>query len=205
MPRTATAEGLAHRETNGLNSALHRFTVEQYHEMIAKGILGENDRVELMDGWIIDKMTHNPPHDATISVIKDEVEPDLPRGWILRIQSAITLPTSEPEPDLAAVKGPARRYMRSHPRPQDIGMLIEVAETSLDEDRDFKGPLYALANIPLYWIVNLVERQIEVYSQAKGGRSPGYQRRHDYHEGDSVPLLIAGRKLKLIAVRDLLP
>jgi Uma2 family endonuclease len=95
--------------------------------------------------------------------------------------------------------------MRYHPRPQDIGLLIEVADTSLDEDRDYKGPLYALADIPLYWIVNLVNRQIEVYSQPRGGRSPGYQRRVDYREADQVPLMIAGRKLKLIAVRDLLP
>lgn len=184
---------------NGCWPALHRFTVDQYHDMVQNGILGENDRVELLDGWIVDKMTHNPPHDATISVIKEEVEPQLPRGWLLRIQSAITLA------DIAAVKGPARRYMQSHRCPQDIGLLIEVAETSLDEDRDCKGPLYALAAIPLYWIVNLVDRQIEVYSQPRGGKSSEYQRRQDYGEGDRVPLLIAGRKVKLIAVRDLLP
>src|SRR5262245_47723154 len=123
------------KPSNGYWPDLHRFTVAQYHDMVRNGILGENDRVELLDGWIVDKMTHNPPHDGTVSVVKDEVEPELPRGWMLRIQSAITLATSEPEPDLAAVKGPARRYMRSHPRPQDIGLLIEVADTSLAEDR----------------------------------------------------------------------
>jgi Uma2 family endonuclease len=195
----------AWEETNGYRPAFYRFTVEQYRRMVQTGILGENDRVELLDGWIVDKMTHNPPHDATISVVKDEVEPELPRGWIVRIQSAITLATSEPEPDVAVVKGPGRRYMKSHPLPQDIGMLIEVAETSLDEDRNCKGPLYAQANIPIYWIVNLVNRQIEVHSRPRGGRLPGYQRRQDYRDGDRVPLVIAGRKLKLIAVRDLLP
>jgi Uma2 family endonuclease len=206
MPTGGRSSGYQRPQSaNGFRAAAHRFTVAQYHEMIKRGILGENDRVELLDGWIINKMTHNPPHDATISVVKEEVEPALPRGWMLRIQSAITLPASEPEPDLAVVKGPARRYVKTHPLPKDIGMLIEVAETSLEEDREFKGPLYALAGVPRYWVVNLIDRQVEVYSQPRGGRLPGYQHRLDYREGDQVPLLIAGRKLKLIAVRDLLP
>jgi len=190
---------------NGYRLTCHRFSVKQYRQMVDQGILGENDRVELLDGWIIDKMTHNPPHDTCISLVKDEIEPQLPRDWMLRIQSAVTLSTSEPEPDLAVVKKPARRYSQAHPRPADIGMLIEVAESSLLEDREWKGPLFAQDRIPIYWIVNLMARQVEVYTDPKGGKAPGYRQRKDYTENDSIPLVVAGRKVGEVAVKDLLP
>jgi hypothetical protein len=190
--------------TNGYRPACHRFTVQQYRQMVDQGILGENDRVELLDGWIVDKMTHNPPHDACISLVKDEIEPRLPRDWMLRIQSAITLSTSEPEPDFAVVKRPARRYSQAHPRPADIGMLIEVAESSLLEDREYKSILYAQDRIPIYWIVNLIDRQVEVYTEPRGGKTPGYRQRKDYAEDETIPLIVAGRKVGAIAVKDLL-
>src|SRR5262249_11923835 len=102
----------------------HRFTVDQYHRMIETGVLGEDERVELLEGWIVQKVTHNPPHDCAVSLIQNCFYPCLPRNWILRIQSAITLDESEPVPDVVVAKGPARRYLNAHPRPRDIGSLI---------------------------------------------------------------------------------
>jgi hypothetical protein len=173
--------------------------------MVEQGILGENDRVELLDGLIVDKTTHNPPHDACISLVKDGIEPRLSRAWMLGIQSAVTLSTSEPEPDLAVVKRPARRYSQSHPRPGDIGMLIEVAESSLLEDRDWKAVLFAQERIPIYWLVNLIDRQVEVYTDPRSGKAPGYRQHKDYAENKSIPLIIAGQKMGEISVEDLLP
>ena len=89
----------------GNQPSFHRFTVGEYRWMVEQGILGENDRVELLDGLIVDKTTHNPPHDACISLVKDEIEPRLSRPWMLRFQSAVRLSTSEPEPDLAVRQG----------------------------------------------------------------------------------------------------
>ena len=186
---------------------IHRFSVKQYHQMIETGILGENDRVELLEGWIVAKMTHNPPHDGTIQLVHGEIEPRLSSEWFLRIQSAITLGKrkSEPEPDLAVVRGPIRRYLKAHPGTQDIGALMEVADTSLQEDRLFKGPIYARAFIPVYWVINLLDSQIEVYTDPRGGRRAGYAKRQDYGIHDHIPLILAGREIARIPVRNMLP
>jgi len=182
----------------------HRFSVEQYHRMIESGILREHDRVHLIGGIIVDKMTHNPPHDGTVLLIQTAVLQLLPPDWVLRIQSAITMRDSEPEPDLVAARGPIRRYMRSHPRPKDIGLLIEVADSSLQEDRGM-ALVYAEARIPTYWIVNLVERQIEVYTRPRAGKSRGYHQRQDFGPASSIPVMLAGREIGVLPVRQLLP
>jgi Uma2 family endonuclease len=183
----------------------YRLSVAQYHRMIELGILTENDRVELLDGWILPKMTHNPPHDATVSFAQAELQPRVPGEWLVRIQSAITLATSEPEPDVAVVRGPARRYVRSHPRPRDIAVLIEVADATLVYDRVAKGELYARARIPVYWIINLVDARIEVYADPRAGKAPAYRRRQNYGPNEAVPLILAGQEIGSIPVRDLLP
>jgi Uma2 family endonuclease len=142
---------------------------------------------------------------VAVDLSQDEVSSRLPRDWRVRVQSAVTLAESEPEPDVAVVRGPARRYRKSHPGPRDIGMLIEVADSSLAEDRAITGPQYARAKVPMYWIVNLVERKVEVYSQPRGGKSPGYAVRRDYASNEAVPLVLENRLLGHIPVEDLLP
>ncbi len=184
---------------------VYRFTVEQYHRMIEQGILSEHDRVELLEGWITPKRTHNPPHDCSVLLGQTELLARLPADWIVRVQSAITTRDSEPEPDLVVARGPARRYARAHPKRDDIALLIEVADTTLQEDRDEKARLYARARIATYWIINLIERRVEVYTEPKTGRSPAYRQRKDYGIKDSVPLVIAGRDFGLIPVKELLP
>jgi Uma2 family endonuclease len=184
---------------------VHRFSVEQYHRMIDAGVLAENDRVELLEGRIVDKMTHKPPHDVSVSLAHEQLDGCRPTGWILRIQSAITTPESEPEPDVALVRAPARRYVRSHPRGKDIGLLVEVADSSLLEDRSVKGGIYARIRVPFYWIINLSESKVEVYTKPKGGKSPGYSQRRDYGMTEIVPVTLDGREIGRIAVKDLLP
>jgi hypothetical protein len=185
---------------------VHRFSVDEYHQMIQEGILQEDDPVELLDGWIAQKMPRNPLHDATIHKIQKALSSMLPSPWELRIQSAITTDNSEPEPDLAIVRGPAERYVTNHPKPSDIAVIIEVADSSLTHDREEKGKLYAQATIPVYWIVNLVNRQVEVYSRPSGpDPSPGYRRRDDYLRNDSVPLILIEEEVALVAVKSLLP
>src|SRR4051812_40451330 len=180
---------------------LHRFSVDEYHQMIQAGVFGEDDPVELLEGWIVDKMPRTPPHDATIDVAVEVIGTALPREWRVRNQSGITLAESEPEPDLAVVLGPARRYTNNHPRPADIALIVEVAGSSLDHDRDVKGPIYAAAGIPVYWIVNLEEAAIEAYSNPT---SAGYATRDDFALGTTVPLIIAGQLVCPISVQDLL-
>ncbi|HEV3260551.1 MAG TPA: Uma2 family endonuclease [Gemmataceae bacterium] len=184
---------------------VYRFTVKQYQRMIETGVLTEDDRVELLEGWIVDKMPHNPPHEATINRMNRRLLRVLPEEWLLRVQSAITLPRSKPEPDLAIVQGPEELYFKRHPVPRDIAVIIEIADTSLLFDQQYKGGLYARGRIPFYWIVNLAAARIEVYHEPRGGRTPGYRERQDYGKEASVPLILAGYELGRLAVRDLLP
>ncbi|MEO6810157.1 MAG: Uma2 family endonuclease [Isosphaeraceae bacterium] len=186
---------------------VRRFTVDEYHRMIQTGILGPNDRVELLEGWIVPKMPRKPPHDAIVSLILNRVlAPRLPDGWFARGQSAITTADSEPKPDLAVVRGAERDYLTRHPEPADMALVIEVSDTTLASDRSLKVRLYASAAIPVYWIVNLVDLRIEVFTNPTGpATSPSYRTRQDFGPADLVPLIIDGQDLGPIAGRDLLP
>ncbi len=183
----------------------YRFSVRQYHRLVESGILTTNDRAELLEGLIVKKTPHSPLHDGTIGAVQGPFWDKLPDGWLLRIQSAVTLDDSEPEPDPAIVRGPAEQYFLRHPVPRDIGLLIEVAETALVVDRGQKFRLYARNRVPVYWVVNLKEDQIEVYTLPRAGKKPGYRRQQDFTWDDSVPLVLAGHEIARIPVRELLP
>src|SRR5438067_2547299 len=86
-------------------SPRQQMTVTEFHRLIHDGVLGENDRVELLEGWMVPKMTHNPLHDGVIQIVSKRLERHLPSQWSMRIQSAITTADSEPEPDVAVVRG----------------------------------------------------------------------------------------------------
>ena len=186
---------------------VRRFTVDEYHQMIQAGIIGEDDNVELLEGWIVPKMGRNPPHDTMISVIMTDILPPLlPKGWFRRVQSAVTTTASEPEPDVAVIRGTQRDYLARHPGPADMALVIEVADSSLSRDRTIKGPIYAAAAVPIYWIINLVDSQIEVYTDPTGpGAAPVYRVRQDYRIGDLVPFVVDGRDLGPIPAQELLP
>lgn len=113
----------------------------------------------------------------------------------------VTLATSEPEPDLAVVLGPNSRYRTHHPRPGEIGLLIEVFESTLEDDRETKGPIYSQATIPEYWIINLVDRLVEVYT---GPSVTRYAQRQDYTLLDVIPLRLGGQVVGQVPVVELL-
>lgn len=185
---------------------VRRFTVDEYHRMIQAGILSEDEPVELLEGWITPQMARNPPHDITVDLVPDVLRPRLPAGWRVRAQLAITTADSEPEPDVAAVPGPASRYAQRHPTPAEVGLLVEVADATLQRDRTEKARLYARARIGCYWIINIPDRQIEVYTDPTGpDPSPHYRSRTDFRDGDAVPLVIDGHDCGSIPVADLLP
>jgi Uma2 family endonuclease len=184
---------------------VHRFTIEQYERMGEAGILTPDDRVELLEGWIVDKMTQHPPHAAAIDFVQDALRAVLPAEWRLRDQKPVRINDSLPEPDVAVVRGPRERYARRHPVPADVALVIEVADTTLDEDRHRKGSIYARARIPVYWIVNLPGAVLEVYSQPRAGKTPAYRQRQDYGRDEAVPVVLAARQVAHVAVRELLP
>jgi Uma2 family endonuclease len=184
---------------------LYRLSVDQYHRMIEAGVLVSGERVELLEGLLVAKMPQHPPHAATLTRITPRFVKLLPEQWLLRIQCPITLQDSEPEPDLAVARGPEERYNAAHPVPRDIALLIEVADSTLLHDRREKGRLYAEAKITQYWIVNLVESQVEVYTRPRAGRSATYLQKQVFVVGESVPVTLAGDEIVQLEVRDLLP
>lgn len=141
----------------------HRFSVIEYDQMIEFGILTENDRVELIRGEIIEKMPIGDPHASCVkrclrlfsSLIQDRAT--------LSIQDPIRLPDSEPEPDVVLLEPRADFYASGKPVPDDLLLLIEVADSTLEFDREVKLPLYAENGIREYWIVNLQEECLEVH------------------------------------------
>jgi Uma2 family endonuclease len=187
-------------------AGFRRFSVAEYHRLIELGMLTENDNLELLEGYLVHKMSRNPPHDAAIQKGNKRWLRLLPAGWDLRVQSAITLTDSEPEPDFAIVRGDENTYRTRHPTAADIGLVVEVSDSTLPGDRDDKGRIYARAGIPCYWIVNLNDRQIEVYISPSGPvADPKYGQRVDYRPGDSISLALDGAAPVQIAVQDFLP
>src|SRR5206468_1533833 len=140
--------------------------------------------------------------DGTIQLVSEVVGPSIPRGWRLRVQSTVVLSDSQPEPDFAAVRGDSRTYLTQHPVASDVGLLIEVADSSLLRDQRDKTRIYARANIPVYWIINLVERRVEVYTQPSGPTAvPAYG---TFQPGDVVPLVLDTVTAGSVPAADLL-
>jgi hypothetical protein len=183
---------------------LYQFTVKQYHRLIEAGVLHSGDRVELLEGYLVSKLTQTPPHPTSLEILRDTLAARVPSEWIIRSQAPITTQDSEPEPDLVVVPGPIRRYLKAHPRPADVALVIEVSDTTLLEDQGRKQRVYARARLPVYWIVNLPENQVEVYTEPRGGRAPAYRQCQVYGITDSVPIVVAGQDLGAFPVRDIL-
>ena len=203
MTQTLTQTQTANRTANG-DLRVHQFTVDEYHRMIEAGILTTEHRVELLNGWIVDKMAQNPAHPNTVSRLNRWLGRVLPEpDWVLRIQGSITLATSEPEPDIAIARGPDSRYELRHPGPRDLRCLMEVAESSLLFDREEKGPIYAAARIPQYWLINLIDRCVEVFTRPQAGQHPGYRTVKIYTMDDVIALELDGKYGEL-SVKQLL-
>jgi Uma2 family endonuclease len=145
----------------------HRFTVPQYEKMIDVGILNEDDRVELIRGEIVAKMPIGDLHIACIDRLTRQMIRKVGDDAIVSIQNPIRLADSEPEPDLVLKRPRDDFYASGKPGAADVLLLIEVADSTLDRDRDVKRPLYAENGITEYWIVNLPDRCLEVYRQPR--------------------------------------
>jgi Uma2 family endonuclease len=188
------------------NDLIWRLSIEQYHAIIQAGILTDDDSVELLEGWLVFKMPKNPPHRATTRLVRTALENILPAGWYVDSQEPITLSNSEPEPDIVVVRGDTRQYLDRHPGAEDIALIIEVSDTTLQRDRTVKKRIYARAGISIYWIVNLVEEQVEVYSQPLVEvEQPDYSQRLDFGRSAVIPIIVEGIEIGAIAVDALLP
>ena len=178
------AAGLESAPPAEIARSLFRMTVDQYERLVATGLL-DGQQIELINGFLVQKMGKNPPHSWTVEALREEFGSLQLSGWSLRQEQPVAIPDlNEPEPDLAVVFGTKDDYARRHPRPGDVGLLIEVADSTLDKDRGPKLLAYARGGIPVYWIVNLIERQLEIHT---GPTSVGYQDRSVMAAGEECP------------------
>lgn len=183
------------------NTGFRSFTVDEYHQMIRAGILSDGEPIELLEGWMVKKMSHGTPHDSAMDAFEGILPTLVPPDWFVRCQRAITLSDSEPEPDYAIVRGPRTRYRDSHPGPADVGLVVEFSASSLRVDRVGKARIYARAGLPVYWIVNVTDKVIEVYTQPTGsGESAAYTKRNDFPVGTAVPVALDGNAVGAITV-----
>jgi Uma2 family endonuclease len=185
---------------------LWRLTVPQYHQMARTGILTDDDPVELLEGCLVTKMAKNPAHRLATRLVRTALESAVPEGWFVEAQEPITLETSEPEPDVFVARGEPRDYAHRHPGPEEIALVVEVADTTLERDRRLKGRIYARAGIAEYWILNLSDRRLERYlepvASAEGWR---YQSRTDFGAEESVPFRMPGAEVSSLSLERLLP
>jgi Uma2 family endonuclease len=172
------------------------FTVDDYHRLAECGILGDEDRVELIDGQVVPMSPIGPQHAACVDRLTRLFSRTAAQSAVIRVQNPLTLESrAEPQPDLALLRLPIERYAAAHPRPDDVLLVIEVADASAEYDREVKIPLYARAAIPEAWLVRLPSDLIEVYRRP----SPrGYADLRTVGRGDTLtPLALEGIALEV--------
>lgn len=155
-------------------SGLHRWTRQEYERLIDHGFLDEDGPIELLDGLLLVKEPQHSPHRTAVLLVAKAVERAFGEGWFVQTQSPIVLDDrSEPEPDVCVIRGSPRDYVHSHPtRP---ALVVEVVQSGLGIARGRKAAAYARARIADYWIVNLIDRVLEVHREPA---RPGPARRH---------------------------
>lgn len=166
-----------------------RFNVVEYHQMIANGILTREDRVELLNGEVVEMSPISPTHASAVNLITKFFLRRVDDSVIVSVQNPIQLDDySEPQPDIALLKARSDFYKLSHPQANDILLVIEVAESSAVRDRIVKAPAYARALIAELWIVDLQQDLIEVYHSPVNG---AYQAKRQAQRGETlVPQLL---------------
>lgn len=184
----------------------YRFTRIGYHQMLALGVLAEDDSVELMGGEVLVKMPQGDHHAVAVERLDRRLQRLLPDEYAVRCQCPVALDDdNEPEPDLV-VCVPAEQRGGRHPRPEHVLLVIEVADSSLADDRGRKQELYARAGIPVYWVVNLENRRVEVYTDPAShpGAAANYVTASDFTAGQDVPIVIEGVAVGSVPVAAIL-
>lgn len=185
---------------------LRRWMREDYYKMGDAGIFAPGERVELIEGEIVKMTPQKSPHASAVRYVQETLRGVFGEGFDVRPQLPLSLgEDSEPEPDGAVVRGSIATYVRAHPR--TALLVVEVSETTLELDRGPKGAMYAKAAIPEYWILNLIERVLEVYRDpgpvVPGSSEYRYRWVRRVEAGESVrPLAAPEREIR---VADLLP
>jgi Uma2 family endonuclease len=185
----------------------YRLTVTQFLKMVDAGVLPEDAHVELLGGQLVDTMVKKNPHNYAVAKVAQDLRSMLPAGYLVREEkSYLHGRYDRPEPDIAVVRGALPDYRTREPRPRDIVLLVEIADVTYAKDRGAKWWRYASASIPVYVIANLKKQQVEVCSDPAGrGQSAVYRTVSVFGAAEQFPVIVDGRELGRIAVKDIMP
>jgi hypothetical protein len=185
-----------------------RLTVDRYIRMVETGILNDKDRLILWGGQILEKMTKGRPQVVAEWLLQHALMRVIPAGWYIEHQAPVMLTQRNdtlPDPDLKIVRGRIEDYP-SYPTTRDVPLVIEVADSSLPDDRTLILELYAAESIPVYWIANIPDRRIEVYAGPSGpSAEAGYATCSIFQPGQEVPVVLDGAEVGRLAVREIFP
>jgi len=184
--------------------SLYRLSIEKYEAMVRSGVFTKRDRFHLINGFLVAKpTTQHTPHSTADELCGKTLDRVFSSGWHVRGGKPVRIPSrmSMPEPDRSVARGGIRDYLARDPEPADVPLVVEIADSSLRDDRGM-AQVYGAGGIPVYWIVNLVDHQVEVYS----GPSPaGYGSHQVLKPGQDIPVVAGGVEIARIAVSDILP
>jgi Uma2 family endonuclease len=180
---------------------IYRFTIQQYDQMIRDGTIAKDDPVELLGGILVRKTPKTPKHSVITAWLVEELRRQIPVGWHVRQAQPLRIPDYD-EPDLALVRGAIMDFALRHPGAADVALVGEVSGTTLDRDRGEKRAAYARGGIPVYWIINLIDNQIEVYTDPSPGY--GYRTCAIYRPRDQLSIVVDAQACGMISVPDLL-
>lgn len=167
-----------------VNVPKRRFTVEEYYRLAEVGILGPEDKVELINGEIVKMSPIGPKHAGIVNRIMRFFQMLLGEKYLISVQNPVRLSTySEPEPDIAVLYPRSDHYTSRHPQPKDVALIIEVSDSTFEYDTKIKLPLYAEAEIKEYWIIDLQKDQILVHTEPVGST---YQKQSVFQRGDTL-------------------
>jgi len=183
--------------------------IELFARMVESGLIPRDRRVFLRQGRLFEKMAKTKAHGYVGAAVNWAVASRLPKGWSVWPESTIVLdPTNAPLPDFAVIRGASPLDFASperYPGPADVGLLIEIAVSSLREDLTTALEMYARAAIPVYWVVDVAGRRILVHGEPRVVEGRGeYARAEIFRAGDSLPLTLDGREIALIPFEELL-
>src|SRR5262245_32008297 len=184
----------------------YRLTAERVEQMIETGVIPDGDDLELMGG-ILYKMVKKEPHNFAVSQVAEALRRILPDGFHVREEKSLRHgKRSLLEPDVVVAPGRSGEYRPHPPTTTEVSLIVEVCHHTQEADYQVKWKRYAAARVPVYWIVNLHQRRVEVFTSPGGARThTTYTEGTSFPEETTVPVVIGGRELGRIAVAELLP
>lgn len=189
------------------DESVFRLTVEEYLDIAEKGALNEDHDIELLEGLLVEKIAKNQGHIHAKRLFRRALERLFGDTRYVDEQEPVATTDSVPEPDILVLRGRLEDYATRRVVPDDVAIVIEVSDSTLRRDRGRKKRIYARAAVPVYWIVNLIDRQVEVYTAPSGpdAAEPDYAQMQTYGPNDALPVVLDGTEVGRLTVHDLLP